>query len=36
MHCGARRRSELAWKVPLIVALFAAAFVLSVVLAMVR
>jgi predicted amidophosphoribosyltransferase len=31
-HCGARIRSELAWKIPLIVAIFAAAFALAFIL----
>jgi len=36
MHCGARHTSDLRWKVPLIVALFLAAFVVSILLAQVR
>ena len=35
-HCGARAGSELAWKVPVIIAMFALAVVVSVALAMVR
>jgi hypothetical protein len=35
-HCGARARSELAWKIPVIVALFVAAFILSIVVASIR
>jgi hypothetical protein len=29
-HCGARARSDLAWKIPLIVALFILAFLLGI------
>lgn len=35
-HCGAPKGSELAWKIPVIVLLFVLAFVVSVVVAMLR
>jgi hypothetical protein len=34
-HCNSLARNELAWKVPLIIGMFAAAIVLSVILALV-
>jgi predicted amidophosphoribosyltransferase len=35
-HCGEGKSSDLAWKIPVIVAMFVLAFILSVVLALVR
>lgn len=35
-HCGEQKRSDLAWKIPVIVLLFALAVILSVVVAMAR
>jgi len=35
-HCSAKSRSDLSWKVPVIILLFAAAFALSLILALIR